>query len=137
MHHSSSHLAFIPRMAWRDSRSSRRRLFLFSISISLGVAALIAIGLFRASLTQAIDDQARSLLGADLVVESSRPFTPAQEQMLSSLGETRAREVRFRTMALFPKDGGTRLVSIRALGGDFPFYGKMETSPPSAAGTFR
>ena len=36
-------LAFIPRMAWRDSRSSRRRLLLFSISISLGVAALIAI----------------------------------------------------------------------------------------------
>ena len=70
-------MQFILRMAWRDSRSSRWRLLLFSISISLGVAALIAIGLFRASLTQAIDDQARSLLGADLVVESSRPFTPA------------------------------------------------------------
>jgi putative ABC transport system permease protein len=124
-------------MAWRDSRSSRRRLLLFSISISLGVAALIAIGLFRASLAQAIDDQARSLLGADLVVESSRPFTSAQEQMLRSLGETQAREVRFRTMALFPKSGGTRLVSVRALGGDFPFYGKMETAPPSAAQTFR
>src|SRR6266404_960697 len=55
---------FIVRMAWRDSRSSRRRLLLFSISISLGVAALIGIGLFRASLAQAIDDQARSLLGA-------------------------------------------------------------------------
>ena len=31
--------------------------------------------------------------------------------MLRSLGETQAREVRFRTMALFPKSGGTRLVS--------------------------
>jgi len=130
-------MGFIPRMAWRDSRSSRWRLLLFSISISLGVAALIAIGLFRASLTQAIDDQARSLLGADLVVESSRPFTLEQEQMLRSLGETQAREVRFRTMALFPKDGGTRLVSVRALGGDFPFYGKMETAPPLAAQAFR
>ncbi len=137
MSRSNSHFAFIPRMAWRDSRSSRRRLLLFSISISLGVAALIAIGLFRASLAQAIDDQARSLLGADLVVESSRPFTPEQEQMLRSLGETQAREVRFRTMALFPKSGGTRLVHVRALGGNFPFYGKMETAPPSAAQTFR
>ncbi len=124
-------------MAWRDSRSSRRRLLLFSISISLGVAALIAIGLFRASLAQAIDDQARSLLGADLVVESSRPFTAEQEQMLRSLGETQAREVRFRTMALFPKTGGTRLVHVRALGGAFPYYGKMETAPPAAAQTFR
>ena len=130
-------LPFITRMAWRDSRSSRRRLLLFSISISLGVGALIAIGLFRASLAQAIDDQARALLGADLVVESSEPFTPAQEQMLRSLGDTQAREVRFRTMALFPKNGGTRLVHVRALGGDFPFYGKMETAPASAAASFR
>ncbi|MEO8440324.1 MAG: FtsX-like permease family protein [Spartobacteria bacterium] len=134
---STGNLAFIPRMAWRDSRSSRRRLLLFSISISLGVAALVAIGLFRASLSQAIDDQARALLGADLVVESSRPFTREQEQMLHSLGETQAREVRFRTMAFFPKSGGTRLVAVRALGGDFPFYGKMETAPPGAAQTFR
>ncbi|MBA3960496.1 MAG: ABC transporter permease [Chthoniobacterales bacterium] len=124
-------------MAWRDSRSSRRRLLLFSISISLGVAALIAIGLFRASLAEAIDDQARSLLGADLVVESSQPFTPEQEQMLRSLGETQAREVRFRTMALFPKTGGTRLVHVRALGGNFPFYGRMETAPAGAAQSFR
>ncbi|HEX4668314.1 MAG TPA: FtsX-like permease family protein [Chthoniobacterales bacterium] len=133
----TSRFAFIPRMAWRDSRSSRRRLLLFSISISLGVAALIAIGLFRASLGQAIDDQARALLGADLVVESPRPFTPEQEKMLRSLGETQAREVRFRTMALFPKSGGTRLVYVRALGGAFPFYGKMETTPASAAQSFR
>jgi len=132
-----SNIDFLFRMAWRDSRSSRRRLLLFSISISLGVAALISIGLFRASLAQAIDDQARSLLGADLVVESSRPFTPAQEEMLRSLGEAQAREVRFRTMALFPISGGTRLVSVRALGGNFPFYGKMETAPSSAAQTFR
>jgi len=128
---------FVFRMAWRDSRSSRRRLLLFSISISLGVAALIAIGLFRASLARAIDDQARALLGADLVVESSRPFTAEQEEILRSLGGTQAREVRFRTMASFPKSGGTRLVSVRALGGDFPFYGKMETNPPTAARTFR
>jgi putative ABC transport system permease protein len=137
MNRPTNNLSFIPRMAWRDSRSSRRRLLLFSISISLGVAALVAIGLFRASLSQAIDDQARALLGADLVVESSRPFTAEQEQMLRSLGETQAREVRFRTMALFPKTGGTRLVHVRALGGNFPFYGKMETAPPAAAQSFR
>ncbi|MGH8093290.1 MAG: ABC transporter permease [Chthoniobacterales bacterium] len=137
MSRSTSSFAFIPRMAWRDSRSSRWRLLLFSISISLGVAALIAIGLFRASLAQAIDEQARALLGADLLVVSSRPFSAAQEKMLRSLGGIQAREVRFRTMAVFPKSGGTRLVSVRALGGNFPFYGRMETAPPGAARTFR
>jgi len=129
--------SFIWKMAWRDSRSSRRRLLLFSISITLGIAALVGIGSFRHSLSQAIDDQARSLIGADLVIESNRSFRPEDEALLHSLGETQAREVRFTTMASFPRSEGTRLSHVRALGGDFPFYGAMETVPPSAAKDFR
>ena len=68
--------SFIWKMAWRDSRSSRRRLLLFSISITLGIAALVAIGSFRHSLAQAIDDQARALIGADLVIESIASVSP-------------------------------------------------------------
>ena len=122
--------SFIWKMAWRDSRSSRRRLLLFSVSITLGIAALVSIGSFRHSLSQAIDDQARSLIGADLVIESNRPFRLEDEALLHSLGETQAREVRFTTMASFPRSDGTRLSHVRALGGDFPFYGAMETVPP-------
>src|SRR3982751_4581503 len=129
--------SFIWKMAWRDSRSSRRRLLLFSISITLGIAALVAIGSFRHSLSAAIDDQARNLIGADLIVEATRPFTAEEEKLLHSLGEKQAREVRFTTMAVFPKSGGTRLVHVRGLGGDFPFYGKMETAPTEAAASFR
>ena len=121
--------SFIWKMAWRDSRSSRRRLLLFSISITLGIAALVSISSFRHSLSRAIDDQARSLIGADLVIESTRPFRPEDEELLHSLGEPQAREVRFATMASFPKSNGTRLTSVRALGGEFPFYGPMETVP--------
>src|SRR6202521_5231883 len=129
--------SFTWKMAWRDSRSSRRRLLLFSISITLGIAALVGIGSFRHSLAQAIDDQARSLLGADLVVESTRKFRPEDEALLRSLGEPQAREVRFATMAVFPRSNATRLVAVRALGGDFPFFGGMETVPPAAARDFR
>ena len=129
--------SFIWKMAWRDSRSSRRRLLLFSISITLGIAALVSIGSFRHSLARAIDDQARSLIGADLVVSSTRAFRAEDEELLHSLGEPQAREVRFATMASFPKSNGTRLANVRALGGDFPFYGPMETAPPAAAREFR
>ncbi|MFN2508548.1 MAG: ABC transporter permease [Chthoniobacterales bacterium] len=124
-------------MAWRDSRSSRRRLLVFSFSITLGIAALVSIGSFRNSLSQAIDDQARTLIGADLIVESSRPFSAKEEAFLHSLGSPQARETRFTTMAVFPASGGTRLVHARALGGDFPFYGTMETEPRSALDVFR
>lgn len=130
-------MRFISKMAWRDSRSSRSRLLLFSFSITLGIAALVAIGSFRQSLARAIDEQAKTLLGADLAVEASRPFRLEEETFLRSLGEPQAREVRFSTMVVFARDGGTHLVHLRALSGQFPFYGRMETAPENAAGDFR
>ena len=131
------HPSFVWKMAWRDSRSSRRRLLAFSISITLGIAALVGIGSFRHSLARAIDDQARTLIGADVIIEGSRAFSPEEEAMLHSLGSPQAREVRFSTMAVFPASGGTRLVQVRALGGDFPFYGPMETEPAAAGREYR
>lgn len=121
------------KMAWRDSRSSRHRLLLFSVSISLGIAALVGIGSFRQSLSQSIDDQARTLIGADLIIESRRPFSSDEEAFLNALGEKRAREVRFTSMAVFPRRESTRLVQVRALEGEFPFYGTIESIPASAA----
>ena len=93
--------SFILKMAWRDSRTSRTRLLLFSLSITVGVAALVAIGSFRQSLSQSIDDQARTLVGADLIIESTRPFTTTEEGFLGSIGGAQAREVRLSTMAVF------------------------------------
>ena len=74
---------FVFKMAWRDSRASRRRLLLFSFSIVLGIAALVAIGSFTANLRRAIDVQAKGLLGADLAVQSRSALTP--EAVLDAL----------------------------------------------------
>src|SRR5258706_3253275 len=110
-------------MAWRDSRTSRRRLLLFSTSITLGVAALVAISSFGKSLKSAIDGQAKALLGADLALASRANFSPEEEKLFQSLGGAQAREIDFSSMIYFPKGEGTRLVSVRALSGDVPFYG--------------
>src|SRR5205823_695977 len=107
------------------------------VSITLGIAALVGIGSFRRSLSESIDEQASSLLGADLVVASKHPWEPADEEFLRSLGGLQAREVRLLTMAVLPKTNSQRLVHLRALDGDFPFYGTMETVPASAAHDFR
>ncbi|HVY72110.1 MAG TPA: FtsX-like permease family protein [Verrucomicrobiae bacterium] len=125
------------RMAWRDSRSSRRRLMVFSLSIVLGVAALVAIGSLSRNLHDAIDEQAKTLLGADLAVTSRSPFTPEQENLFVSLGGEQSRETSFSSMAYFPKTADTRLVQVRALEGRFPFYGNLDTAPPDAPEEFR
>ncbi|MCX6883128.1 MAG: ABC transporter permease [Verrucomicrobia bacterium] len=124
-------------MAWRDSRASRRKLFLFSCSIVLGIAALVSITSLGRNLELAVADQAKTLLGADLVVSARQPFSARAEELIKELGGEQAREVAFSSMALFPKTEGTRLVQIRSLTDGFPFYGKFETVPVEAGESFR
>ena len=124
-------------MAWRDSRGSRRRLLLYLSSMVLGVAALVAIQGFGENLTRTIDDEARTLLGADYSLESDHPFTDSTEALIDSLGGQQARRISFSSMAYFPETGGTRLSTIRAIQGDYPFYGAVVTRPDSAASTYK
>lgn len=75
-------------MAWRDTRRSRGRLLLFSSSIVLGVAALAAIGSLGANLERAVEEQARTLLGADLAISSRQPLRAEEESWLQQIGES-------------------------------------------------
>ncbi len=123
-------------MAVRDSRGSRRKLLLFVSSMILGVAALVAISSFGGNLEKAVDEEAKTLLGADLSIESRSSWTPAIEALVDSIGGDRSYRVSFSSMVYFPKNGGTRLSTIRALEGDYPYYGEIESSPPEAARTY-
>lgn len=124
-------------MAWRDSRRNRSRLFLFISSIILGIAALVAIYSFGDNLRADIDRQAKTLLGADLVIETNKPVEPGIIPLLDSLGNERSEERTFASMIYFVKNQGTRLVQIRALQGNFPYYGTLETTPVQAGISFR
>ncbi|MDP3071534.1 MAG: ABC transporter permease [Opitutaceae bacterium] len=131
-------MSFILKMAWRDSRASRRRLVLFSFSVVLGIAALVAIGSLGANLERAIDDQAKGLLGADLVLSGRAPLSDAAQRQVAAVGGERAAEISFSSMMSFPaaKDL-TRLVNVRAVEGRFPFYGDFVTVPADAPARLR
>lgn len=124
-------------MAWRDSRRSRSRLFLFISSVILGIAALVAIYSLGNNLNDEINNQAASLLGADLEISGNEIATAPIQHLLDSIGGSQSEQRNFASMVLFPKDGGTRLVQVRALSGQFPFYGALETNPVSSANSFR
>ena len=122
-------------MAWRDSRASRRRLLLLSLSIVLGIGALVAIGSVSANLRRAIDNQANSLLGADLVINGTLPTSPEWDQALAGLGGDMARERFFSAPVGFAT--GSRRVQVRAIEGRFPFYGEFITEPADAPARLR
>lgn len=130
-------MRFIWKMAWRETRSSVNKLLLFVAAIVMGVAALVSITSFGENLDQAIEDQAKTLLGADLVIDGRMAFGEDALALFDSLGGEQAFEVRFTSMVQFPQTGGTRLGQIRALRGGFPFYGELETIPADADSLFR
>jgi putative ABC transport system permease protein len=124
-------------MAWRDSRRNRSRLFLFVSSIIFGIAALVAIYSFGFNLKKDIDNQAATLIGADLSITGNKPVEASLQPLIDSLGDRRSQERSFASMIYFPKSKGTRLVQVRALQGDFPYYGSLETTPVQAGKDFR
>lgn len=123
-------------MAWRDSRGSRRRLLLFLSSMVLGVAALVAINSFGDNLRRTVDDEAKTLLGADLSFEDDKPFNDEIETLIDSIGGEQSRRVSFASMVLFPESDLTRLSTVRAIEGRYPYYGVVETTPPEAATSY-
>ncbi len=130
-------LRWLLKMAWRDSRRNRSRLALFVSSIILGIAALVAIFSLGDNMRQEIDRQAAALLGADLEITSNKEVSAPIRKMADSLGDRRSEERSFTSMILFTKNNASRLVQVRALRGDYPYYGEIETVPANAGRDFR
>ncbi|HVE77434.1 MAG TPA: FtsX-like permease family protein [Gemmatimonadaceae bacterium] len=122
----------LARLAWRESRTARRRLLLYMSSISLGVAALVAIDSFSTNVRRSVREQSRALLGGDLSLLARRPFTPRLDSLLDSLaraGTPSARVTQFASMGVVVRTGNTRLVQVRAVDDAYPFYGQVTTDP--------
>ncbi len=134
--HPSAPISWLFKMAWRDSRKNRSRLLLFISSIVLGIAALVAVYSFKDNLQRDIDQQAKELTGADLIIESRKAISKKTQLLLDTLGDERAQEKTFASMIYFVKNQGSRLVQMKALKGNYPFYGTIETRPLTAAKTF-
>ena len=122
-------------LAWRESRTARRRLALYMSSISFGVAALVAIDSFAENTIRSVHDQSRALMGGDVRATRNNPQPPAVDSLIDSLtkaGIASATATNFSSMALVPRTGGTRLVQVHAVAADYPFYGKIITRPATA-----
>jgi putative ABC transport system permease protein len=124
--------AFVWRMAWRDARHSASRLALFVASLITGIAAVVSLDSLNNSVQADINQNAKELLGADLVVSANKLF---DKELLDVTDTTRfavAGDAELSSMVLFKNTGQTRLIRLVAMQGDFPFYGDLLTLPADA-----
>ncbi|HEY5022026.1 MAG TPA: ABC transporter permease, partial [Gemmatimonadaceae bacterium] len=101
-------------------------------SISLGVAALVAIDSFSTNIVQSVKDQSRAIMGGDMSFNSSKPFPAAMDSLFDSLshnGLSFARVTTFPSMAVVPRTAGTRFAQVRGVTDNYPFYGNIVTEP--------
>ena len=127
----------IPALAWRDTRTARRRLILSVSAISFGIAALVATDSFSADVVRSVQEQARAILGGDLAISARQKLGAPVDSLLDSLtglGARVARSTTFASMAVVEGRPGTRLVQVRAVSPNAPLYGEITTAP---AGVWR
>ncbi len=125
-------MSFVIRMALREIRASWQRLLFFFVCIAVGVGSIVALRSVIQSVRIALAGEARTLLGADLVLQTNRPWTPGVLARLDE--EQRAGRVTLRSEAaeiptmVRPADltkPSTRMVELRAVGPEFPLYGSL------------
>src|SRR3954471_25085117 len=94
-------------LAWRESRTARRRLFLYMSSISFGVAALVAIDSFSQNVTQSVHDQSRRCVGGDASITSRQPVPSIVDSTLDAVshrsGMRVERQTNFPSMVVNPR----------------------------------
>lgn len=122
---------FIFRHALRESRASWKRLALYMSSITLGVAALVAINSFRTNAVASVEREARAILGADLRLTSNREWPDTVRMVIDSAAQKYdvAQVITMISMGMNAATMDVRLVQLRAVEAGYPFYGKVETAP--------
>ncbi|MBN8575601.1 MAG: FtsX-like permease family protein [Cytophagales bacterium] len=119
-------------MALRDGKKNFGRLFLFVASLITGIAAVVAISSLNYSMQHELDRNAKELLGADLVIRSTRAFDSVVLKKLDTAQRVFARQAEMPSMVMFMNTRQSRLVKLTALQGEFPFYGAIVTQPGNA-----
>nr|MCU0627204.1 ABC transporter permease [Gemmatimonadaceae bacterium] len=128
----------IASLAWKESRTARKRLLVYMSSIALGVAALVAIDSFADNLTTSVREQSQALLGGDVSLTSRAAFSPRADSLVDSLarrGFTTARVTSFASMGAITRNGNTRLVQVRGVSDAWPIYGTVKTTPANGLST--
>lgn len=125
-------IAFVVRMAWRETRATWMRLVFFFLCVGLGVAAIVILRSVAQEVRGALTREARAMVAADIVVQSTRPFTTDVRDRIAAIGAEGGvvgsmRMVETQTMASGSGDDSpVKLVELRGIEPGYPYYGTLD-----------
>jgi len=96
-------MSFVLKMVARELRASWRRLLFFFICVAIGVAAIVTLRSIIQSLRAGLVREARATIASDVLVQSSRPWTPEilaelEQQLATAPIEDRTESIETATM---------------------------------------
>jgi putative ABC transport system permease protein len=122
------------RLARRELRGGLKGFRIFLACLTLGVAAIAAVGSLSAAVDGALKGDARTLLGGDVdLTLTHRQTSPVEYQALAAAGTvSRTADMRAMARAAEPGQGTGRrlLVELKAVDPRYPLYGTLALDPP-------
>ncbi len=126
-------MRFVLTMAVRETRASLRRLFFFFICIAVGVAAIVALRSVIQSVRGVFGAEAKSLIAADVLISTSRDWTPDArrtiEGRLAAAGVVERTDTIETPTMVRPEDRSkavAKMAELRAVQPGFPLYGSID-----------
>jgi len=122
-------------MARRELRAGLTGFRIFLACLSVGVAAIAAVGTISASVTAGLNGDARNLLGGDVDLRfHNHPNSKNQDRYLLENSAALSKTLEMRAMAS-PTQGtggerGRSLIELKGVDGSYPLSGTMQLQPP-------
>ena len=116
------------RMSWRMLRRDWRagELHVLSLALIIAVGSVTSVGFFTDRVRLALETQANTLLGADLVVISDKEISTDLRDTAISTGMQSARSIEFPSMVMTGERH--QLVSVKAVEAAYPLRGELRVS---------
>lgn len=119
----------------RELFSRFRYSLLIVVSITLGVGSVIGIHSYKDNTANAIKREAKSIMGADIALQSPQEITKTAENLVKTTlpkGSETSASIQFLSMISNESGEENSLSFIKAVETNYPFYGEMKTEPEAA-----
>src|SRR5262245_5306165 len=126
-------MRFVLRVALRETRAGWRRLLFYFLCVAIGVGSIILLRSAIRNFYDVMASDARSILAADVQIDSGRRFTPETLKAIDRVafppkvtGKLQPIEAATMLRPADPAREGALMVDLKGVEAPYPFYGHIQ-----------